>query len=454
MQADRMRALLEQVFERTRRLAVGLGIGRSGGPGEASAEMGVARLMTLVGGLLSERSQSTGVDLATRVLAAYGALDAAGKAAFLVRLSTDFGPDPDAIEQAWRGYCQSPSVNALRLVTGAAEPPRQEILRRLNHAPFATGALVSMRADLLRIMPDNPDLRALEDDLVHLLRSWFNRGFLVMRRIDWGSPADLLERIIHYEAVHSIGTWDELRDRLRPQDRRCYGFFHPAMADEPLIFVEVALTEGIPDSIQSLLAPDRKSLSVGQARTAVFYSISNCQAGLAGISFGNFLIKQVVEDLSHELPGLDTFVTLSPVSGFMRWLRQQADAGDLAASASLADQESLSGLPAGDARAKARLALAARYYLDTDDGRGRPVDPVARFHLGNGARLERLCWLGDTSPKGMAQAGGLMVNYLYDLDTVEANHAAYARNGTVAASAAMRELLVPSAPPRRERLTA
>jgi malonyl-CoA decarboxylase len=229
--------------------------------------------------------------------------------------------------------------------------------------------------------------------------------------------------------VHSIATWAALRDRLLPQDRRCYAFVHPAMPDEPLIFVEVALSADIPASIQALLAPQRTELPVDRARVAVFYSISNCQAGLAGISFGQFLIKQVVEELSGEFPALSTFVTLSPVPGLRRWLSAQGEE-DLPAD-----------LPRDDPRVARRMALAARYFLTARDRRGRVVDPVARFHLGNGARVERLCWMGDTSAKGMAQSGGLMVNYLYDLATLEANHEAFSRDGTVIASPALHALL-------------
>jgi malonyl-CoA decarboxylase len=268
-----------------------------------------------------------------------------------------------------------------------------------------------------------------------------------MRRIDWSSPADLLERIIRYEAVHSIAEWGELRDRLQPADRRCYGFFHPAMGDEPLIFVEVALSEDIPASIQSVLAPARTPLDTDKARVAVFYSISNCQDGLAGISFGQFLIKQVAEDLLAEFPQLHTFVTLSPIPGFQRWLQKAAAAGDDYAQTALADGTPANDWTDDDPRTNARMALAARYFLTERDERGRLIDPVARFHVGNGARVERLCWMGDTSPRGMAQSGGLMVNYLYDLERAEANHTAYARHSIVAASPAL-QALAPVNPPR------
>ena len=407
-----------------------------------AAESGDSALpLRLAQQLLAERSQASGIATAQRLLDAYGALDIAAKGDFLDALAERFGADPAAIGRALEAYHAAPSAAALGHVGKAAEPPRQELLRRLNQAPNATAALVAMRADLLRLMRNRPALSAFDADFVHLLYSWFNLGFLVLRRIDWSSPAELLERIIRYEAVHSIATWEELRARLLPADRRCYGFFHPAMGDEPLIFVEVALTDAIPASIQSLLAPDRPVIAADRARVATFYSISNCQPGLAGISFGQFLIKQVVDDLKREFSGLETFVTLSPVPDFMAWLKSAAARGDAAAAVSLADGDPGESWGADDPRRHARMALAARYFLAERDQRGRLIDPVARFHIGNGAMLEHLCWLGDTSPRGMAQAGGLMVNYLSDLATVEANHRAYANDRTVGASAAVRALV-------------
>jgi len=402
-------------------------------------------VLALAQALLDESSQSAGVGLAQRLLDTYRALDGKGKRDVLVGLSDGFCADPDAVRNALAAYDRAPSPHLMGLVGKAAEPPRQEVLRRLNQAPGATNALVDMRADLLRLLPEHPRLRALEEDFVHLLHSWFNRGFLVMQRIDWSSSADLLERIIRYEAVHSIATWDELRDRLLPRDRRCYGFFHPALGDEPLIFVEVALTDAVPSSIQDILVAGRPASDPAKARVAVFYSISNCQPGLAGISFGQFLIKQVLDDLRAEFHQLETFVTLSPIPGFMTWLKRAASEGDAAAAATLAAGEPDATWSSGDPRRQSRMALAARYFLIERDGRGRLLDPVARFHVGNGASIDRLRWLGDTSRRGMAQAGGLMVNYRYDLATIEANHRAYARRREVAAGAPVRALLDPHA---------
>jgi malonyl-CoA decarboxylase len=302
-----------------------------------------------------------------------------------------------------------------------------------------------MRADLLVLMNSHKDLATLDRDVAHLLASWFNRGFLVLRKIDWSTPANILEKIIRYEAVHEIRDWDELRRRIDPIDRRCYAFFHPALVDEPLIFVEVALTESIPGAIAPLLAEDRKPVPVERARTAVFYSISNTQQGLGGISFGNFLIKQVVEELRRELPKLENFVTLSPVPGFMKWLKHASDV-----PISSEERGQLDQLDGPDWFEDAELAtqlrsivepLAAHYFLKARSPKGRLIDSVARFHLGNGARLERINWFGDLSPKGLRESAGVMVNYLYRLEDIEKNHEAYANQGDVVASSAVKKLL-------------
>jgi malonyl-CoA decarboxylase len=314
----------------------------------------------------------------------------------------------------------APSRTSYGAFMDAAEPPRQELARRLNQVPGATGQLVAMRADLLRLMRDDPGLGVVDLDLKHLFSSWFNRGFLVLRHVSWSSPADVLEKIIAYEAVHAIDSWDDLRRRLAPQDRRCFAFFHPAMPDEPLIFVEVALTRGIPGAIHDVLSEERAAIPATGADTAVFYSISNCQAGLAGISFGNSLIKQVVADLAQELPDLKTFVTLSPIPGLSRWLSQTGRA-----------------LPE---EPQARRAIAAHYLLDARREDGTPVDPVARFHLGNGASVLAVHAGADLSPNGERQSGGVMVNYLYDLAQISQNHERFAGAGRIAASSGVRSL--------------
>ncbi|GAC1335242.1 MAG: hypothetical protein NVSMB26_19370 [Beijerinckiaceae bacterium] len=304
-----------------------------------------------------------------------------------------------------------------------------------------------MRAHLLRLARDNPELQRVDRDLAHLFSSWFNRGFLVLRRIDWSTPANVLEKVIRYEAVHEIRGWDDLRRRIDSPDRRCYAFFHPALIDEPLIFVEIALTEAIPGAIAPLLAEDRDIIDPTRARTAVFYSISNCQAGLAGISFGNFLIKQVVEELRRELPRLENFVTLSPVPAFRFWMKavDEVPIGE-DDRATLAALDDLAWADDADVTERLRRILeplAAYYFLRARTPDGRPIDPVARFHLGNGAKLERINWLGDRSRKGLRESAGIMVNYLYDLDEIDSNHEAYANQREVVASPTVRKLLKP-----------
>ena len=350
-----------------------------------------------------------------------------------------FGPDTGRLEAALEAWGDAPSAERAQEIHSASEPRRQELFRRLNRAPGGTAALVSMRADLLSVLGDRPALHGLDRDLAHLLGSWFNRGFLVLQRIDWSSPAAILEKIIRYEAVHAIRDWDDLRRRIDPPDRRCYAFFHPALVDEPLIFVEVALTTAIPSAIAPLLEEDRAVLPHSAARTAVFYSISNCQQGLAGISFGNFLIKQVVEELRRDLPRLDTFVTLSPIPGFGRWLKSERLLAEEVATA-LDDPAWPDNHDEAERLRKILEPLAASYLLAAKTITGRPLDPVARFHLGNGARLERLNWLGDTSRKALAEAAGMMVNYLYALESIERNHEAYAERGEIIAAQAVRRL--------------
>ncbi len=429
--------LLATISERGRTLL------RRGQPDDGKED--AAGLIDLCEALLSGRGEASGTAMASEVIESYHNLDEAERRAFFHALAHNFGPDQDKVNKAIEAWMAEPGDGNGGALHFASEPRRQELIRRLNRAPGGTGALVEMRADLLTLLNGHKDLAALDRDIVHLLASWFNRGFLVLRRIDWSTPANILEQIIRYEAVHEIRDWDDLRRRIDPIDRRCYAFFHPAMPDAPLIFVEVALTETIPGAIAPLLAVNRKPVPADRARTAVFYSISNTQRGLGGISFGNFLIKQVVEELRRELPKLDTFVTLSPVPGFMSWLK---DGKDLPISDE--DRALLKHLDEPNWFDNAELAgelraliepLAAYYFLKARTAKGRLIDSVARFHLGNGARLERINWLGDLSPKGLRESAGIMVNYLYRLDDIEKNHEAYANDGEVVASSAVKKLL-------------
>jgi malonyl-CoA decarboxylase len=413
--------------------------------GSSDTKQDASGLMELCEALLSGRGEASGTAMAREVLDRYHDLDEAGRLSFFETLTRQYGPDREKLAHAIETWRAQPNDDDASDLHFASEPRRQELIRRLNRAPGGTGELVAMRADLLSAMKDHKDLAALDRDVVHLLASWFNRGFLVLRRIDWSTPANILEKIIRYEAVHEIRDWDDLRRRIDPADRRCYAFFHPALVDEPLIFVEVALTEQIPGAIAPLLAVERQPVAVERARTAVFYSISNTQRGLGGISFGSFLIKQVVEELQRELPKLDNFVTLSPVPGFMQWLKQAPDV-----PVSDEDRALLGHLDTPDWTENAELAqqlrsvlepLAAYYFLKARTPKGRLIDSVARFHLGNGARLERIDWLGDLSPKGLRESAGIMVNYLYRLDDIEKNHEAYANRDEIAASSAVKKLL-------------
>lgn len=412
-------------------------------PSDAAGRSG--SLIELCKALLSGRGEASGVAIAAETLARYRLLDEVGRASFFAALADQFGPDQERLAKALEKWRATPTDAGAAAIHYASEPRRLELFRRLNRAPGGTAALVEMRADLLKELRKNRALAQVDSDFQHLFGSWFNRGFLVLRRIDWSTPASILERIIRYEAVHEIHDWDDLRRRIDPVDRRCYAFFHPALVDEPLIFVEVALADQIPSAIAPLLASERIPVSPERARTAVFYSISNCQKGLAGVSFGNFLIKQVVEELRRELPRIETFVTLSPVPNFRSWLAKSEDAP--------IDQEALAQIAAvddpdwaKDTEATERLRkivepLAAHYFLKSRTPDGRVVDSVARFHLGNGARLERINWMGDLSRKGCKESAGVMVNYLYDLDDIEKNHEAFVNQNEVAASGAVKRLI-------------
>jgi malonyl-CoA decarboxylase len=397
--------------------------------------------------LLSGRGEASGVALAREIVTRWEALEEPARLEFLMVLAERFGPDFARIDEAVAAFLNDKNATMALHLHGAAEARRQELIRRLNLAPGGIEALVEMRELLLKHSAEHPDFPSVDADFAHLFSSWFNRGFLVLRRIDWSTPANILEKIIKYEAVHTIRDWDDLRRRLEPPDRRCFAFFHPQLTDDPLIFVEVALTKDAPSAIADLLAAERTPIALNEAMTAVFYSISNCQEGLRGISFGNFLIKQVVDELRREQPRLENFVTLSPVPGFASWLARERRADDSPALPP-DDLRTLAALDEpgwhvdpSDPLRKALLSAASYYFLKARTPKGTPVDPVARFHLGNGARLERLNFLGDLSPKAMKQAHGLMVNYSYRLDDIEKNHELFVSKGQVAAAPDVRRLL-------------
>ncbi|NHF74416.1 malonyl-CoA decarboxylase [Paracoccus xiamenensis] len=398
------------------------------------------RLIAACEVLMGRIGDAARVAVAEQALEAYGELDDAQKAVFFAQLRDGFNADPDAIRTAFSTYDADPTAATLVPLFNAVEPPRQTLLRRLNTAPNATLKLVHMRADLLSAMRTDPSLAPLDADFEHLFASWFNRGFLRIERIDWSTPASVLEKIMGYETVHPMKGWQDLRRRLDPADRRFYAFFHPATGNEPLIFVEVALTRDTPAEIAPILTAPRQP-EVEDATTAVFYSINNTLQGLKGVSFGNFLIKQVVAELASELPSLKTFVTLSPAPGFAAWLASGDDpqAAELAAEldlgAWLTDKDEA-------ARLKPQVdAMAARYFTQARTKSGAPRDPVARFHLGNGAAAWRVNWPGDLSDGAINRAHGLMINYLYEPARIEAQHEAFVRDGTIATGAPLAAVL-------------
>jgi malonyl-CoA decarboxylase len=417
-----------------------------------SDRSGADRVVELCKALVSSRGEAAGAVLAREALEAYGALDEGEKPKLFYRLVVEFCPPESAVLRAVEAYREAPTPTNLAALARVSEPPRRELLRRLNMAPGGTAALVAMRQSVLRQMKEQPELKPLDEDLQHLFVSWFNRGFLELRRIDWHTPAVVLEKLIAYEAVHEIDGWEDLRRRLAA-DRRCFAFFHPALPDEPLIFVQVALVKGMAERVQPLIARNAEIKDPKQADTAVFYSISNCQSGLKGISFGNFLIKQVAAELQDELPNVKTFVTLSPVPGFRRWLDEEAKRDPDVAQVHAAVESMALADWQDDARVaalKEPLTQLGAWYLTRAKSGALPLDPVARFHLGNGARLERVNWRGDISAKGVRHACGLMVNYLYRLDQVERNHETFVNERKVVASRGVEQLAKASIPARKE----
>ena len=376
--------------------------------------------------LLSEEGTVSGQKLAEIILGRYRGFDDTAKVAFFKFLNDALDIDAEALAELAAEYAKTRSNEAFARVAQASAAKRRQLLRRLNQPTGATAVLVGMRVDLLRLMKQTPELARTDLDFVMLLRSWFNRGFLVLKQIDWDAPARLLDKIVAYEAVHEIHDLDDLRRRLSPPDRRCFAFFHPTMPDEPLIFVEVALTATIPGSVDTLLSEQRDPLLAEDARAAVFYSISNCQQGLKGISFGNLLIKQVAKELAVEFPQLTHFVTLSPIPRLNTWLESEQDDpvhGHIATT-----------VLDGTATPEDTRAMAARYLVGARGDTGTPFDPVARFHLGNGAEIYDVHANADSSANGRTQSSGAMVNYHYDLAQVERNHRDFALTSKITAS--------------------
>ena len=486
-------------------------------------------LVELCEALLSSRGEVSGSRLTGSILQRFAEGDENQTLEFFNWMVESLDIDTDTAAIAINQYKHDPSPSNWQSLVDATEPRRLELLRRINRAAGATEQLVSMREQLNRFSRKHKQLARVDADFERLFKSWFNRGFLMLREIDWRTPANILEKIIRHEAVHAINDWQDLRRRLEPPDRKCFAFFHPAMQEEPLIFVEVALTSSLPESIQSVLSPDREPMASEEATTAVFYSISNCQPGLRGVSFGNFLIKHVATELAVSYPNIKQYRTLSPIPGFARWLETQnelnptsgtviagdtvdtalpgkfstdeksSDAEDSIFSAellqaacsraidyraSLHDKRILESLDRKDKdkadaaeesnssdtatvsatsatpvnpeetnESVAELARLAAYYLvKVKRADNQPLDPVARFHLGNGAALDAVVADADLSTKGVAQSAGAMVSYLYDLDKVIAQHEAYASEQVVAHSKPVAKLLDDSSDSGRFRL--
>ncbi len=389
--------------------------------------------------LLRTRGEASVVTLARGALDTFARLDAGERRKFFDYLARDLGPDAAALDAAIAAYRDDPGPATAAALARAAESPRRDLLGLLNAVPNGMSDLLAMRESLLDALGDEPALEPLDADFLYLLRAWFNRGFLELRRIDWRTPAFVLEKLIQYEAVHEILNWEDLQRRLAA-DRRCFGFFHPSLPDEPLIFVQVALCRGLASSVHDLIFGEVEDDI--EADTAVFYSISNCQRGLHGISFGDFLIKQVVHELAAETPRLRKFATLSPIPGFRAWLVSASRDERLPGGSDMEGTESPewpAGSEIGDEEKEHLLRLCAHYLLREKRGR-HPLDPVARFHLRNGARLERINWMGDPSPAGLSQSAGMMVNYVYDEADVVANHEAFVNEGRIAHAARIRRL--------------
>ena len=347
---------------------------------------------------------------------------------YLSYLLKEYDIDTDSLLKNVEAYSRDKNSTNLGLIGNSSEPRWIELFRRLNATPGGTHRLIKLREKIKTLLNDGREhLKTLDAGLLKLFKYWFNSSFLVLEKIDWSTPANVLEKIIEYEAVHEINSWDDLRARLAPNDRQCFAFFHPLIPEDPLIFVEVALTNGIPESIESVIKIDRDEIEYNKINTAVFYSISNCQDGLAGISFGNFLIKKVAHKLKQEISEIDKFVTLSPVPGLMRWMENHAPVTYENCINKINDDENL-------------LKKTFLYLTESNREDNLPNDPVARFHLGNGAILHKINLHGDQSKKGMAQSHGVMINYLYDLDIVEKNHELFFKNKEVVLSGEMKSL--------------
>ena len=394
--------------------------------------------------LLRLKDEATVLRLAAELLDRYSAFDEAGQIEFFEYLLTEFRIDQETLRQAIDAYLADTSPLNVQSINRASLPSRRKLFETLNMCPDGTQALLGMRAALIKYRKENPELGAVASDLEILFGNWFNRGFLTLERIDWSTPAHVLEKLFKYEAVHEILGWDDLKRRVS-SGRRCYAFFHPALPHEPIIFVQVALAQGLISSIADVIGEDVVQRAEDKADTAIFYSISNCQQGLLGIAFGDLLIKQVAELISADLPQVKTFATLSPVPGFNLWLRRMLDENDALIEDKVRDivegSVSIGSWVVENDTPDVRSTLESlcAHYLVEVKRNDLPIDPVARFHLRNGARLERINWLGDQSPKGLQESSGFMVNYVYDLSSVTKNHETYVYDHGIVCSNAIKQ---------------
>ena len=407
----------------------------------------IETISSLCKSLLQLRGEASSIAIAEEILHLYAKASDAEKKQYFVYLYTELGADTSSVNKAIADFQNTNTQLALHNLALASESQRLELFRTLNTAPKGTMALIAMREDLYKLMAKAPEFDLLDQELLCLFRAWFNRGFLELRHIDWQTPAFILEKLIQYESVHAITGWADLRRRLE-SDRFCYAFFHPAIRDVPLIFVEVALTNSVSNNIANLLQQDPPNGEASAFDTAIFYSINNCLLGLRGVSFGNFLIKQVVEDLATAQHDIRNFVTLSPVPGFMHWLKSfdklatLLNAEEVEAVNALLTASSMRSVVNSNSQLYRVLPRLCAYYLVNAKSRNKPTDPVARFHLGNGARLDRINWMADSSDNGLAQSAGLMVNYVYDKQTLALNHEAYEHHNKVVYSPGIQKLLV------------
>jgi malonyl-CoA decarboxylase len=389
-------------------------------------------LIELCEKLISTKGRASGLASAHKILTTYAELSKAQRKTFFLGLVKTFGCDEDNVKGLMADYLKKPNADLLQKIANRATPKYATLISRLNQRPASTLPILHMRADLLKLLKANPKLKPLDNAFNDVFTSWFNRGFLQLQKIDWQAPGAILENIIRYEAVHGIAGWDELARRIKPADRTIYGFFHHNLEDEPLIFVEVALTTKVPTAIDELLSETAPEIDPNTATTAVFYSISNCQDGLRGVELGNFLIKQVVSDLQQRYPNLKDFITLSPIVKFADWVETQTD-HDIEFPTSVSELNPATPNP--------ELMEAVAWFLsEHKTNSGLPSDPVCKFHIGNGARLEQVNWAAHTNESGLRNSFGIMANYRYIIDEIEENHERFVVDGTVTTSPTVRKL--------------